>query len=169
MNLRVRKKKNKSGSISIVIVDRANSWQFSTLILNNIYLFHSIIISNKNNYRNIMNKKLHLVSLGCTKNLVDSEVMLGKLSSYQLTDEPKEADIIIVNTCGFIESAKSESLQTVLDLHEKRKEDSLLVMAGCLSERYKEELQQELKEVDIFTGVGDYDKIDELVAKKQNP
>ena len=114
-----------------------------------------------------MNKKLHLVSLGCTKNLVDSEVMLGKLSSYQLTDEPKEADVIIVNTCGFIESAKSESLQTVLDLHNQRREDSLLVMAGCLSERYKEELQQELKEVDIFTGVGNYDKIDELVAKNK--
>ncbi len=115
-----------------------------------------------------MNKKLHLVSLGCTKNLVDSEVMLGKLSSYQLTDEPKEADVIIVNTCGFIESAKSESLQTILELHKKRRKNSLLVMAGCLSERYKEELQQELKEVDIFTGVGDYDKIDKLITKKQN-
>jgi len=115
-----------------------------------------------------MSKKLHLVSLGCTKNLVDSEVMLGKLSSYEITDDPKNADVIIVNTCGFIESAKSESLQTVLDLHDERKEDSLLVMSGCLSERYKEELQKELSEVDIFTGVGDYDKIDELIANKQN-
>ncbi len=115
-----------------------------------------------------MNKKLHLVSLGCTKNLVDSEVMLGKLNSYEITDDASQADVIIVNTCGFIESAKSESLQTVLDLHDIRKEDSLLVMSGCLSERYKDELQQELKEVDIFTGVGDYDKIDELIAKKQN-
>ena len=115
-----------------------------------------------------MNKKLHLVSLGCTKNLVDSEVMLGKLNSYEITDDAKNADVIIVNTCGFIESAKSESLQTVLDLHDQRKEDSVLVMSGCLSERYKEQLQKELTEVDIFTGVGDYDKIDELIAKKQN-
>ncbi len=113
-------------------------------------------------------KKLHLVSLGCTKNLVDSEVMLGKLHTYKITDNPNEADVIIVNTCGFIESAKEESLQTVLNLHDERKEDSLLVMSGCLSERYKEELQKELTEVDIFTGVGDYDKIDELIEKKQS-
>ncbi len=113
-------------------------------------------------------KKLHLVSLGCTKNLVDSEVMLGKLSNYQITDNESEADVIIVNTCGFIESAKQESLQTVLNLHQNRKENSLLVMSGCLSERYKEELQKELTEVDIFTGVGDYDKIDELIEKKQS-
>ncbi len=113
-------------------------------------------------------KKLHLVSLGCTKNLVDSEVMLGKLNSYKITDDESEADVIIVNTCGFIESAKQESLQTVLDLHDRRKKGSLLVMSGCLSERYKEELQKELTEVDIFTGVGDYDKIDELIEKKQS-
>ncbi len=113
-------------------------------------------------------KKLHLVSLGCTKNLVDSEVMLGKLYDYQLTEDATKADVIIVNTCGFIDSAKSESLETIFELHKQRKEDSLLVMSGCLSERYKEELQKELKEVDIFTGVGDYDKIDELIAKKQN-
>ncbi|NPA81541.1 MAG: 30S ribosomal protein S12 methylthiotransferase RimO, partial [Epsilonproteobacteria bacterium] len=115
-----------------------------------------------------MGKKLHLVSLGCTKNLVDSEVMLGKLKDYDLTNDPKEADVIIVNTCGFIDAAKEESLNTVLTLHEERKEDSLLVMSGCLSERYKEELQKELKEVDIFTGVGDYDKIDEIIEKRQN-
>ncbi len=115
-----------------------------------------------------MDKKLHIVSLGCTKNLVDSEVMLGRLSEYKIVDEPSSADLIIVNTCGFIDAAKEESINTVLSLHEARKEDSLLVMSGCLSERYKEELQQELKEVDIFTGVGDYDKIDELVLKKRS-
>ena len=115
-----------------------------------------------------MSKKLHVVSLGCTKNLVDTEVMLGRLREFSMTDSPDEADVIIVNTCGFIDAAKEESLNTVLNLHEARKEDSLLVMAGCLSERYKEELQKELPEVDIFTGVGDYDKIDELIAKKQS-
>jgi len=115
-----------------------------------------------------MQKKLHLVSLGCTKNLVDSEVMLGKLKEYTITDESTEADLIIVNTCGFIQSAKEESLNTIFDLDSTRKESSVLVMAGCLSERYKEDLQEGLKnEVDIFTGVGDYDIIDKLVEEKR--
>ena len=115
-----------------------------------------------------MSKKLHIVSLGCTKNLVDTEVMMGRLKFYEMTQSPEEADVIIVNTCGFIDAAKEESLNTVLGLHEARKEDSLLVMAGCLSERYREELSKELTEVDIFTGVGDYDKIDELLEAKQS-
>ncbi len=115
-----------------------------------------------------MGKKLHLVSLGCTKNLIDSEVMLGRLKAYDITQEPDEADVIIVNTCGFIDAAKEESIQTILNLHDARKKDSLLVMSGCLSERYKEDLQKELKEVDIFTGVGDYNKIDELIERREN-
>lgn len=115
-----------------------------------------------------MQKKLHLVSLGCTKNLIDSEVMLGRLQNYQITPEAEDADVIIVNTCGFIDAAKEESIQTILDLHAARKSDSLLVMSGCLSERYKEALQSELKEVDIFTGVGDYDKIDELIERRES-
>ena len=113
-------------------------------------------------------KKLHLVSLGCTKNLVDSEVMLGRLKEYEITDDNTEADVIIVNTCGFIDAAKEESISTVLHLHEQRKENSILVMSGCLSERYKEELQADMPEIDIFTGVGDYEKIDELIASKQS-
>lgn len=113
-------------------------------------------------------RTLHLVSLGCTKNLVDSEVMLSKLKEYKLIDDATTADVIIVNTCGFIESAKQESINTVLELDDNRKEESVLVMAGCLSERYKEELQKELIEVDIFTGVGDYDKIDILVNEKRS-
>jgi ribosomal protein S12 methylthiotransferase RimO len=115
-----------------------------------------------------MRKTLHLVSLGCTKNLIDSEVMLGKLSEYEVIEDPSLADLIIVNSCGFIEAAKEESINTVLTLHQNRKEDSLLVMSGCLSERYKEALMSELKEVDIFTGVGDYDKIDELVRERKS-
>lgn len=115
-----------------------------------------------------MNKKLHLVSLGCTKNLVDSEVMLGRLKEYEITDDNTEADVIIVNTCGFIDAAKEESINTVLNLHEERKENSILVMSGCLSERYKEELQADMPEIDIFTGVGDYEKIDQLIASKQS-
>ncbi len=106
--------------------------------------------------------------MGCTKNLVDSEVMLGRLSEYEITDEAADADVIIVNTCGFIEAAKEESISTVLDLHQRRKEDSLLVMSGCLSERYQEELQANMPEIDIFTGVGDYEKIDRLIAEKRS-
>ncbi|MEA3315313.1 MAG: 30S ribosomal protein S12 methylthiotransferase RimO [Campylobacterota bacterium] len=114
-------------------------------------------------------KKLHLVSLGCTKNLIDSEVMLGKLKDYEIVDDSTIADLLIVNTCGFIQSAKEESLNTIFDLDATRKESSVLVMAGCLSERYKNELQEGLKnEVDIFTGVGDYDIIDKLVEEKRN-
>jgi len=113
-------------------------------------------------------KQLHLVSLGCTKNLVDSEVMLGRLKEYEISDDATTADVIIVNTCGFIDAAKEESINTVLDLHDARKENSILVMSGCLSERYKEELQKEMPEIDIFTGVGDYEKIDELIASKQS-
>lgn len=115
-----------------------------------------------------MEKKLYLVSLGCNKNLVDSEVMLGKLKTYTLIDNPEDADVLIVNTCGFIGPAKEESLDTIFSLHEARKKESLLVVSGCLSERYKEELQKELKEVDLFTGVGDYDKIDEIIEEKKS-
>jgi ribosomal protein S12 methylthiotransferase len=111
---------------------------------------------------------LHLISLGCTKNLVDSEIMLSKLKDYTLIDDNKKADVIIVNTCGFIQSAKEESINTILNLDQNRKKDSILVMAGCLTQRYQEELKKELIEVDIFTGVGDYDKIDEILIKKQS-
>ena len=113
-------------------------------------------------------KKLHLVSLGCTKNLVDSEVMLGRLQAYEISDDATTADVIIVNTCGFIDAAKEESINTILNLHEVRKASSLLVVSGCLTERYREELQRDLPEVDIFTGVGDYEQIDKLIAEKRN-
>ena len=112
--------------------------------------------------------KLHLVSLGCNKNLVDSEIMLGRLQNYDITPDVASADIIIVNTCGFINSAKEESIRAILDMHEARKKGSLLVVTGCLMQRYREELMKELPEVDLFTGVGDYDKIDEIILKKQN-
>ncbi len=129
--------------------------------------FNSLSAWEKRNGK-VMANKLHIVSLGCTKNLVDTEVMMGKLQNFELTDAQEEADVIIVNTCGFIDAAKEESINTVLNLHDARKEDSLLVMAGCLSERYKEELASDMPEVDIFTGVGDYDKIDELLQEKKS-
>lgn len=114
-----------------------------------------------------MGKKLHLISLGCTKNLVDSEVMLGALREYSITDEVSEADVIIINTCGFISAAKQESINTILEASAKRKEGALLVASGCLSERYHKELLEEMPEIDIITGVGDYDKINEMIEKKK--
>ena len=107
-----------------------------------------------------MGKKLHLISLGCTKNLVDSEVMLGALKEYENTQDIAEADVVIVNTCGFIEAAKQESVQTILNALESKKEGAILVASGCLSERYAKELKEEIPEIDIITGVGNYDKID---------
>ncbi len=108
------------------------------------------------------------MSLGCTKNLIDSEVMLARLKGLELTDEVGEADVIVLNSCGFIDAAKEESINTILSLHEARKEGSLLVVAGCLTQRYQEELQAELPEVDIFTGVGDYARIDALIEQKMS-
>jgi ribosomal protein S12 methylthiotransferase RimO len=93
--------------------------------------------------------------------------MLGRLKEYEISDDATTADVIIVNTCGFIDAAKEESINTILNLHEERKENSLLVVSGCLTERYKEELQRDLPEVDIFTGVGDYEKIDKMIAEKR--
>ncbi|MDY3113245.1 MAG: radical SAM protein, partial [Helicobacter sp.] len=115
-----------------------------------------------------MQKKLHLISLGCTKNLVDSEVMLGKLSDYENTQDLSEADVVIINTCGFIEAAKQESVQTILDALESKKDNAILVASGCLSERYAKELKQEIPEIDIITGVGDYDKIDLLLEERKS-
>lgn len=112
--------------------------------------------------------KLYLQSLGCNKNLVDSEIMLGRLENYTIVNNPCEADVLIVNTCGFIKSAKEESINSILALHNERKKDSLLVVTGCLMQRYKDELIKALPEVDLFTGTGDFERIDELILKKQN-
>lgn len=111
-------------------------------------------------------KNLCLISLGCSKNLVDSEVMLAKLSHLKLVESPKNADIIIINTCGFIASAKSESIQAILEVARIKKNGAMLVVSGCLSARYKDELQSEIKEIDLILGVGEFDKIDELLNRK---
>jgi len=111
--------------------------------------------------------KLYLASLGCVKNLVDSEVMLGKLKDYEITQDPSIADVIIVNTCGFINPAKEESIETILELANEKKESAILAVTGCLSERYKDELIKEIPEVNIWSGVGDFDKIDELIKEAQ--
>ena len=114
-----------------------------------------------------MNLKVALESLGCSKNLVDSEIMLGILKNkgYRLTGDFSKADIIIVNTCGFIESAKQESIDTILDLAQYKNsgELKLLIMSGCLAQRYSEELKAELPEVDAIVGTASYVKIDEII------
>ena len=95
--------------------------------------------------------------------------MIAKLQNeYILTQNPEEADLLIVNSCGFINSAKEESFNTIFELHNIRKNNSTLVFSGCLTERYKTELQKELPEIDIFTGVGDYHQIDKLVKNREN-
>ncbi len=115
-----------------------------------------------------MSKKLQLISLGCNKNLVDSEIMLGRLKDYELVNESENADVLIVNTCGFIGEAKKESLNTIFNIHKQRKKGSILVVTGCLIERYKDELMKDLPEVDLFTGVGNYHEIDEIINLRQN-
>ncbi len=115
-----------------------------------------------------MNKlKFGVISLGCDKNRIDAEIMINKISKdYEITNEPREADVIIVNTCGFIEAAKQESIDTILEMS-KYKEGNckVLIVTGCLSQRYGKELQELLPEVDVMIGVNDYDKLEEAVKR----
>lgn len=119
--------------------------------------------------------KILFISLGCDKNLVDSEVMLGLLEKrgYSMTDDEAEADIIIVNTCCFIGDAKEESVNTILDMSEYKKQGSCkaLIVTGCMAQRYKKEIQEEIPEVDAILGTNSYDKIldavDEALAGHQ--
>jgi ribosomal protein S12 methylthiotransferase len=117
-----------------------------------------------------MGKTACLVSLGCPKNLVDSEVILGLLSreGYLLTTDPSRADVLIVNTCSFIEDATREAVETVLQLSSLKKEGRcrLLVVAGCLPQRYREVLEKELPEVDLFVGTGAFQKLPALLSQK---
>lgn len=115
-----------------------------------------------------MNKKIGVVSLGCPKNLVDSELMLGLLNSmdYEITNNKENADILIVNTCGFIESAKQESIQTILEMSECKKEKcKLLIVTGCMAERYKDKIIKEIPEVDAVVGTGNYSEIADVIDK----
>ena len=111
--------------------------------------------------------QIGVISLGCSKNRVDTELMLGALQhrNVSFVADPAQADVIIINTCGFIESAKQESIDTILEMAQYKKTGGLkaLIVAGCLSERYREELMRELPEVDAFLGVNAYDAIAEAV------
>lgn len=115
-----------------------------------------------------MNKKVGIISLGCPKNLVDSEIMLGLLTKdgYSITDDEGEAEILIVNTCGFIESAKQESINAILEMAQyKKSKCEVLIVTGCLAERYNQSIQQEIPEVDAVLGTASCSDIVEAVNK----
>ena len=110
-----------------------------------------------------MKKKILFVSLGCDKNLVDSEMMLGLLakSGYEFTDDEQDADVVVVNTCCFINDAKEESINTILEMAELKKSGAVeaLIVTGCLAQRYREEIQREIPEVDAILGTMAIDEI----------
>ncbi len=114
-------------------------------------------------------KKVHFVSLGCPKNLVDGEIMLGHLmkEGYQVTDDSSAADTIVVNTCGFIDEAKQESIAKILEMGELKKSGQLkkLVVAGCLTQRYKDDLVDGLPEADLFIGTGEFQNIGKILRQ----
>ncbi|MBC7910511.1 MAG: 30S ribosomal protein S12 methylthiotransferase RimO [Pyrinomonadaceae bacterium] len=117
-------------------------------------------------------KKVGFISLGCPKNLVDSEVMMGKLkeSGYEITTDASEADTLVVNTCGFIESAKQESVEAILEAARLKAggKATRLVVAGCLVERYRDELKKEMPEVDAFIGTSQINDITNVCDEKTN-
>ncbi len=116
-------------------------------------------------------KSIHLVSLGCPKNLVDSEVMLGMLvrDGFALTEDASKAQVIIVNTCAFIEDAKKEAIDAILEMakHKASGSAELLVVAGCLPQRYEKEMEKLFPEVDIFVGAGEFHRIAGLIRDRE--
>ena len=118
-------------------------------------------------------EKVHLLSLGCPKNLADSELMLGALAGagFEVTLDPAEAQVLVVNTCAFIEAAKKESLDAILEAAEvkRRNHGTRLVVAGCLAQRYGAELRDKLPEVDVFVGTGNFLDLPELLRRTESP
>lgn len=119
-----------------------------------------------------MNITVGLVSLGCAKNLVDSEITLGFLrkSNFQIVNDPHEADVLIVNTCGFITSAKEESINSIFEMANYKKQGKCrcLIVTGCLSTRYKQQLWQEIPEIDGLLGTGEMHLVPEIISKVLN-
>lgn len=116
-------------------------------------------------------KSVHFISLGCPKNLVDTEMMLGALSKqgYSVTDDASTAETIIVNTCGFVAEAKEESIQKIIEMSQMKSEGKLknLVVAGCLTQRYKDDLVKGLPEADVFIGSGEFQNIDKILEARK--
>ncbi len=115
-------------------------------------------------------KKIHITTLGCSKNTVDSEVLAGQLeqNQFDIVDQPEDADVLILNTCGFIQDAKEESIQAIFEALKLKEDDPAkkVYVAGCLSERYKEEISKEIPEVDAFFGTEDYQSILNILGQK---
>ncbi|MGC2873011.1 30S ribosomal protein S12 methylthiotransferase RimO [Ihubacter sp. mB4P-1] len=111
--------------------------------------------------------KIYIETLGCPKNFNDSQVAAGILEEhqYQITDSPEEADVIMVNTCGFINDAKTESIERIFDMAAYKENGKKLVVSGCLSQRYAAELEKEMPEVDLFIGVNEYKELPALLEK----
>ena len=118
-----------------------------------------------------MSERISIVSLGCARNLVDSEVMGGLLreAGYEMVSQPEAADIVLINTCSFIDAAKEESIDTILETARLKEEGMLrtLIVAGCLSQRYPEDLARELPEVDLFIGTGEVPRVVEILKEHQ--
>ncbi|MBO2532205.1 MAG: 30S ribosomal protein S12 methylthiotransferase RimO [Thermoactinomycetaceae bacterium] len=116
-----------------------------------------------------MPEKVAIVTLGCEKNLVDSEIMSGLIDQqgHELVEDPNDATVVIVNTCGFIDAAKEESINTILDLAALKETGRVkcLIVSGCLVQRYKEELMREIPEIDGIVGTGDFARIAEVIAQ----
>lgn len=118
-----------------------------------------------------MEKRVHFISLGCPKNLVDTEIMLGTLvkEGYQIVENAEEADTVVVNTCGFVEDAKQESIEKILEMSELKEGGKLkkLVVAGCLTQRYKDDLVEGLPEADLFIGSGQFQNIGHILRDSE--
>ena len=119
--------------------------------------------------------KVGFISLGCSKNLVVTEEIIGlfKKHGYEITNDASEAEVLLINTCGFIESAKKEAIDTILEMADYKKDKcKYLIVTGCLVQRYEEDLRKEMPEVDLFVSIKDYDylweRIDNLINKKDN-
>src|SRR5216117_449053 len=115
--------------------------------------------------------KVGMVSLGCAKNLVDAEVMLGSVlqCGMEITSRAEDADVLVVNTCAFIDSAKEESIEAILEAHQQRclnkRPNQKLIVSGCMSQRFANELRQSLPEVDAFIGLDQVDQLGEIIEK----
>ncbi|HZJ83403.1 MAG TPA: 30S ribosomal protein S12 methylthiotransferase RimO, partial [Clostridia bacterium] len=119
-----------------------------------------------------LKQKVGMISLGCSKNLVDAEVMLGLMDKegYEIVNQPQDADIIIINTCGFIESAKQESIDTILEqtIHKEEGQCQKIVVTGCLAERYRDMLIEEIPEIDHIVGVSAYTNILDIINEREH-
>src|SRR5882757_11064481 len=118
--------------------------------------------------------KIGMISLGCAKNLVDAEIMLGSVLEHgmEITSVAEEADVLVVNTCAFIDSAKEESIEAILDAHQQRglgkKPGQKLIVSGCMSQRFSRELRESMPEVDAFIGLDQVSELGAIVERLLN-